>query len=92
METRNKLSARRKSLRELLAEGRLLPGDKLTHKISKNSQLVNAVITQKGDLQFENGLTFLNPTSAAKYASGAANVNGWRYWKVRRTGGYLSEL
>jgi predicted transcriptional regulator len=76
----------------LVAEGLLLPGDKLTHKVIKNSKLVTVEITQKGEIQFENGAVFRNPTSAAKFASGAANVNGWRYWKVIRTGRYLSEL
>lgn len=92
MAPKNELKQNRRRITDLMNAGVLKSGDVLIHKRTIQKQVIEVVITSSGSIKFKDGLEFNTPTSAAKYASGASNVNGWRYWKVRRVGCYLADL
>lgn len=71
--------ARSVSLQELIASGRLHPGQRLVadHRGVRHS----AELTADGSIRVEHGDSFPSPSSAAASITGH-NTNGWRFWGI----------
>src|SRR5438034_333020 len=73
----------RGSLQELIAAGRLAPGQRLVaiHRGTRHS----AEVTADGSIRLNGGQSFRSPSAAARGVTGNS-VNGWRFWGVERNG------
>ena len=71
------------SLADLIAAGRLRPGEKLTS--TQRSAPGTATLQANGDMQHD-GVTYTSPSSAGSAVRNGKATNGWRFWAVERDG------
>jgi hypothetical protein len=79
----------RNSLQELIAAGRLIPGQRLvaTHRGTRYA----AEVTADAAIRIDGGGSFKSPSSAARSVTGH-NTNGWQFWRVEENGAPLAHL
>ena len=73
------------SVRELIADGRLNPNEKLV--INRRSAApIDGILDNHGNVVVD-GKPYATPSGAAKAALNAKSANGWIRWRVPRLGG-----
>jgi hypothetical protein len=77
------------SLQELIAAGRLTPGQRLvaTHRGTRHT----AEVTVDAAIRIDGGGAFKSPSSAAGSITGH-NTNGWQFWRIEQSGEPLARL
>lgn len=85
------LGGRRVRVSDLVERNLLQPGDKLVWMQRTRGLEHHAEVTEAGAIRLSDGREVASPSRAALEAAGA-NVDGWEYWTVVRTGETLHGL
>jgi hypothetical protein len=75
------------TLGELVAAGRLEPGERLEWNRPQSGVTFRATLTEDGQVVLEDGRRFGSPSSAGTAAANLRALNGWVTWRVPRLGG-----
>ncbi|MEV6275884.1 hypothetical protein [Nocardia sp. NPDC051832] len=79
------------ALMALIEEGRLKPGDRLTHNQPRKRRTFHATVTSDGFIELDDGRRFATPSPALKACVGS-QINGWDNWIVERVNRTLGDL
>lgn len=79
-------------MKSLIVSGSILPGDILVWNRRSIGENIELTIDSSGKLKASDGKVFGTPTAAAKNFNGGVAINGWRVWKIKRTGQALDEI
>ena len=80
------------NMKSLIVSGSILPGDILVWNRRSIGENIELTIDSSGKLKASDGKVFGTPTAAAKNFNGGVATNGWRVWKIKRTGQALDEI
>lgn len=80
------------NMKSLIVSGSILPGDILVWNRRSIGENIELTIDSSGKLKASDGKVFGTPTAAAKNFNGGVAINGWRVWKIKRTGQALDEI
>lgn len=80
------------NMKSLIMSGSIQPGDILVWNRRSIGENIELIIDSSGKLKANDGKVFGTPTAAAKNFNGGMAINGWRVWKIKRTGQALDEL
>lgn len=86
-----RFEGRRAELGDLLNAGLLRAGTELSWHRPRLDELHRARVTERGEIELENGQAYGTPSRAAQEAAGLGSVDGWNAWKTG-DGKRLSEL
>jgi hypothetical protein len=75
------------TLGELVAAGKLEPGERLEWNRPQSGVTFRATITEDGQVVLEDGRRFGSPSSAGTAAANLRALNGWVTWRVPRLSG-----
>ncbi|MDT3726168.1 hypothetical protein ROS62_15275 [Streptomyces sp. DSM 41972] len=76
------LDGRRVTLADLLRNGLLKEGERLTFRRPRVGETHHATVTSKGFIRLEDGEEFRSPSKAATVAVGYGTFDGWEAWQV----------
>lgn len=80
------------NMKSLIVSGSILSGDILVWNRRSIGENIELTIDSSGKLKASDGKVFGTPTAAAKNFNGGVAINGWRVWKIKRTGQALDEI
>lgn len=80
------------NMKSLIVSGSIQPGDILIWHRRSLGETIELSIDSSGRLKANDGKVFGTPTAAAKNFNGGIAINGWRVWKIKRTGQSLDDL
>jgi hypothetical protein len=80
------------NLQDLQKLGLLTEGQEIILKRKSGLETILATIGKNGTIVLSDGRVFRTPTSAAKELNGGMSVNGWKAWRLKSNGKYLSDL
>ena len=80
------------NLKDLIEAGAVQVGDIFVWSRKNQGSTEELTVDSFGKLKSSDGKTFGSPTAAAKNFNGGVAINGWRVWKIKRTGEALDDL
>ena len=88
-----KIAGRRIRIADLLDADLLVPGEKIRLDDPRSGLRYHAEITENGAIRLPGGGgVWSDPSKAAMLAANMNKVNGWRAWKLERTGQSLADV
>ncbi|MBT1180395.1 DUF262 domain-containing protein [Bifidobacterium sp. CP2] len=85
-------SSRRVTIRQVVAAGLLIPGEKLVWERPRKGERWYATVTEDGRFRLEDGSEHASPTAAAKAAAGGRASGGLDVWKRVSDGRGLADI
>lgn len=82
---------RRVRVRDLIEAGLLEAGERIEFRRPRHSVVHEAVVTEDGAIELDDGQSFSTPTAAACAAAGIPSAPGWAVW-TRQTGETLDTV
>jgi hypothetical protein len=80
------------SVKNLIKVGAIQVGDIIVWNRKKQGVIVELTVELNGKFKSMDGKLFGSPTAAAKNFNGAVEINGWRVWRLKRTGEALDDV
>jgi len=80
------------SMKNLIKVGAIQVGDIVVWNRKNYGAIEELTIDLNGKLRSIDGRIFGSPTAAAKNFNGGIAINGWRVWRIKRTGEALDEV
>ena len=79
-------------MRNLIKVGAIQVGEILIWNRKNQGVTEELTVDSSGNLKSNDGKIFGSPTAAAKNFNGGVAINGWRVWKIKRTGEALDDV